>query len=134
MMKEMMGMPSMSGLQGSQPSMSRNRVQELDNDSDDELEQIQKLSKEMESELRGTGALNLNPAKGKGKQAVTDGKSTGKEAGADEGEINLEDEDIDINLAKNLLESLQGQAGSAGPAGNMLSMMNLRMPKDDRGR
>ncbi|GES57462.1 regulatory factor Sgt1 [Aspergillus terreus] len=136
MMKEMMGMPSMPGLQGSsQPSMSRSRIQELDNDSDDELEQIQKLSKEMEAELRGTGALDLNQArtKSKGKQALSDGKTGGSHEDNDD-VPDLEGEDIDINLAKNLLESLQSQAGAAGPAGNMLSMMNLRMPKDDRGR
>lgn len=50
----------------------------------------------------------------------------------DEGTV--KDEDADINLAKNLLESLQGQAGTAGPASNMLSqlsMMNLPTPKGD---
>lgn len=138
MMKEMMGMPP--GHQGAprgipQASSSRNRVEELgtdeeDEDDDNELEQIQQLSKQMEAELKGTGVLNLNRP---GQQAVSEGKdaSTSKDE-ANEG--NIEDEDIDINLAKNLLESLQGQAGTAGPAGNMLSMMNLPIPKDDRRR
>ncbi|KAL4897796.1 SGT1 protein-domain-containing protein [Aspergillus ambiguus] len=136
MMKEMMGVPSMPGLQGSsQPSMSQSQVQELDHDSDDELEQIQKLSKDMEAELRGTGALDLNQSRKqtKGKQALSNETAGGSQGNEGE-ELGSDDEDIDINLAKNLLESLQGQAGAAGPAGNMLSMMNLRMPKDDRGR
>ncbi|PWY87929.1 regulatory factor Sgt1 [Aspergillus sclerotioniger CBS 115572] len=134
MMKEMMGMPSKAGLQGSsRPSASRSRVEELDSESEDDTEQIKELSKQMEAELRGTGVLDLNrKAKALGdKQALADGKSG---EGEDGDMPELEEEDIDINFAKNLLESLQGQAGTAGPAGNMLSMMNLAMPKDDRHR
>ncbi|PYH90595.1 regulatory factor Sgt1 [Aspergillus ellipticus CBS 707.79] len=138
MMKEMMGMPSgmpsKSGLQGPPlPSASRNRVEELDSESEDDLEQIQELSRRMEAELKGTGVLDLN-RKGKNagdKQALAEEKSG---EGENEDILDLEDEDIDINFAKNLLESLQGQAGAAGPAGSMLSMMNLPIPKDDRHR
>ncbi|THC98594.1 hypothetical protein EYZ11_001946 [Aspergillus tanneri] len=54
MMKEMMGMPSMPGLQNSsKPSPSQNRVEELDEESEDDYEQIEQLSKQMETELRG---------------------------------------------------------------------------------
>ncbi|PYI07508.1 regulatory factor Sgt1 [Aspergillus sclerotiicarbonarius CBS 121057] len=133
MMKEMMGMPSKAGLQGpSRPSASRSRVEELDSESEDDTEQIQELSKQMEAELKGTGVLDLNrkPKAFGDKQALADGKS-GEEEDGDMPDL---DENIDINFAKNLLESLQGQAGTAGPAGNMLSMMNLAMPKDDRHR
>ena len=139
MMKEMMGMPSAGGQgipQGiPQASSSRNRVEELDTDGEDEgddkeLEQIQQLTKQFEAELRGTGVLNLNRPS---QQAVSDGKDPSTSKGKAKEET-LEDDDIDINLAQNLLESLQGQAGTAGPAGNMLSMMNLPIPKDDRER
>ncbi|KAE8324684.1 SGT1 protein-domain-containing protein [Aspergillus sergii] len=137
MMNEMMGMPSASGPKGSsRPSMPRNRVEELDAESEDDTEQIQELSRQMEAELRGTGVLNLNrPNKSSaGKQALSEGKS-GEDHDEGEGEMpDLEDGDIDINLAKNLLEALQSQAGGAGPARNMLSMLNLPIPKDDRGR
>lgn len=134
MMKEMMGLPSMPGLPGSsKPSTSRNRVEELGDDSEDDTEQIKQLSKEMEAELRGTGVLNLN--RPSGKQALSEEASSGAQAeGSGNKEDEAADEDIDINLAKNILESLQGQAGSAGPAGNMLSMLNLQVPKDDRNR
>ncbi|OJJ51405.1 hypothetical protein ASPZODRAFT_21875 [Penicilliopsis zonata CBS 506.65] len=129
MMKEMMGMPSMPGLAGaSQSSAMGRRVEELDDDSEeDDSEQIQELSRQMEAELRGTGVLNLNrPAQNLlGNEPNSKGQ-TGEENRPEE------DEDIDINLAKNLLESLHSQAGLAGPAGNMLSMMNLPLPKDDR--
>ncbi|PLB53101.1 putative regulatory factor Sgt1 [Aspergillus steynii IBT 23096] len=134
MMKEMMGLPSMPGLPGSsKPSTSRKRVEELGDESEDDTEQIKQLSNEMEAELRGTGVLNLN--RPSGKQALSEEASNGTQAessGNKEGDE--ADEDIDINLAKNILESLQGQAGGAGPAGNMLSMLNLQMPKDDRHR
>lgn len=129
MMKEMMGMPSTAGRQGvPQASGSRKRVEELDTDEEDDTEQIQQLSKQMEAELKGTGALDLNRPQ-PGKQALSEGEP--KEAPASQEEANVEDEDADINLAKNLLESLQGQAGTAGPASNMLSMMNMPIPKGE---
>jgi len=127
MMKEMMGKSSMPGLQ-SGPSSSK-RVEELDTDSEeDDTEAIQQLSRQMEAELKGTGVLDLNRPSQKvaGKKAV-------KESDKQENEQHVdEDEDLNINLAKNILESLEGQGGAAGPAGNMLSMLNLPMPKGDR--
>ena len=138
MMKEMMGKPSIPGLQGSaQPPSSRNRVEELDSDSEDDTEQIQQLSRQMEAELKGTGVLDLNrpSQKSTGKQLSSRGEPgesqarTGNETGAEQAN---EDEDPNVTLAKNLLESLQGQGGASGPAGNMLSMMGLPTPKADR--
>ncbi|EAW09523.1 putative regulatory factor Sgt1 [Aspergillus clavatus NRRL 1] len=136
MMKEMMGLPSsmptMPPLQGpsKQPSASRGRVEELDSESEDDLEKIQKLSAQMEAELKGTGVLDLRrPKQSTGKQAISGKDQDDKN---DQGEADVDEEDININLARNLLESLQGQGGAAGPAGNMLSMMNLPTPKDDR--
>ncbi|KAL5340048.1 SGT1 protein-domain-containing protein [Aspergillus crustosus] len=133
MMKEMMGMPSMPGPSGpSSSSRPLKRVEELGTDSEDDTEQIQQISRELEAELKGTGVLDLNrPSEvAQGKRAVSQGKE-GSEAddGAEAG-----DEDININFVKNFLESLQGQSGTTGPAGNILSMMNLPIPKDDRER
>lgn len=130
MMKEMMGMPSASGEGPDLSTPLRNRIKELeaeDDEQDDELEQIQELSRQMEAELKRTGVLDLN---GKQKKlSPEDDTSKGKGAEGGEGD---DDENVNINLAKNILESLQGQAGTAGPAGNLLSMMGLHMPKDDR--
>lgn len=138
-MKEMMGKSSMPGLQG---SSSRNKVEELDTDfEEDDTEQIQQLSRQMEAELKGTRVLDLDRPSQKAarKQALSGQKSEesqekeGKKEGKKEDEPGIdEDDDPDINLAENLLESLQGQGGTAGPAGNMLSMMNLPIPKGDR--
>ncbi|KAJ5903014.1 hypothetical protein N7504_005397 [Penicillium tannophilum] len=130
MMKEMMGMPSASGEGPDLSTPLRNRIKELeaeDDEQDDELEQIQELSRQMEAELKKTGVLDLN---GKQKK-LSPGDDTSKGNGA-EGAEDDDDENVNINLAKNILESLQGQAGTAGPAGNLLSMMGLHMPKDDR--
>jgi len=127
MMKEMMGKSSMPGLQRG-PSSSK-RVEELDTDSEeDDTEAIQQLSRQMEAELKGTGVLDLNrpSQKAAGKRAVKEGNKQGNEQDV------YEDENPNINLAKNILESLEGQGGAAGPAGNMLSMLNLPIPKGDR--
>ncbi|KAL4796883.1 SGT1 protein-domain-containing protein [Aspergillus venezuelensis] len=132
MMKEMMGMPSMPGPSGpSSSSRPSNRVEEL-NDEEDDTEQINQLSREMEAELRGTGVLDLHRPSdvSQSKRAVSQG---GKDEGANDAPEG-EGDNINLNLVKNFLESLQGQSGSAGPAGNLLSMMNIPMPKDDRER
>ncbi|KAJ5095604.1 hypothetical protein NUU61_004960 [Penicillium alfredii] len=133
MMKEMMGMPSASGQDSSRTAPIRNRVEELDSKlEEDDTEQIQDLTRQMEAELRGTGVLDLH----RRQQQLSEKEGTSKEKTAETSglvdDLENEDENVNINLAKNLLESLQGQAGTSGPAGNMLSMLNLPIPKDDR--
>ncbi|KAJ5551137.1 hypothetical protein N7535_000920 [Penicillium sp. DV-2018c] len=128
MMEEMMGMPSSS-------DSIRKRVQELDSEEEDDTEQIKELSRRMEAELQGTGVLDLNGRQHKlstGQSRTSKGKAPMTANEDDEDDEDYEDENININLAKNLLESLQSQAGASGPAGNMLAMMNMRMPKADR--
>ncbi|GJJ68141.1 hypothetical protein EMPS_00487 [Entomortierella parvispora] len=39
--------------------------------------------------------------------------------------------DIDMNLAKNLLESFKSQGGLPGPGGNLLSRLGIVLPRDD---
>ena len=53
-----------------------------------------------------------------------------------EAEIASEDEDaeIDFNLAKNLLESFKSQGGASGPGSNMMSLMGMRLPRDESDR
>ncbi|CAL5870279.1 uncharacterized protein PFLUO_LOCUS4514 [Penicillium psychrofluorescens] len=124
MMKEMMGMPS-------RPDSIRKRVEELDSDKEeDDTEQIKELSRQMETELRGTGVLNLNRPQQKLSESSSKGKAA-EPSNQEEGDED-EDEDVNINLARNLLEALQSEGGAAGPAANMLSMMGLPIPKDDR--
>ncbi|CAK7235425.1 hypothetical protein SEUCBS140593_009278 [Sporothrix eucalyptigena] len=93
---------------------------------------------EFAPELKGYGALRLNPPKS-GKEskptaarnitAGDDGRSDSADSGSesdDEGEL-----DVDFNLAKNLLESFKGQEGMSGPAGNILGMLGLILPRDE---
>jgi hypothetical protein len=39
--------------------------------------------------------------------------------------------DVDLNLAKNLLESFRSQAGLPGPGGNLLSRLGIVLPRDE---
>lgn len=131
MMQEMMGASSASGLPGALRAPI-GRVQELDDEADDDTEQIQELSRQMEAELRGTGVLDLSrpapaPPRPKTKSHAADDDPEGDAANNPE-----DDDSASINLVRNLLESIQSQAGAAGPGGNILSMMNLPIPKDDR--
>ncbi|OAA54498.1 sgt1 [Niveomyces insectorum RCEF 264] len=114
-----------------------------DDDDDDEEKDILNLAAQFEAELRGHGALRLDPP-AKGKQPadtvkrVTADETSSKDAGRDMNENENEDEsgdesevDVDLNLAKNLLESFKSQGGLPGPASNILGMMGLSLPRDD---
>lgn len=46
-------------------------------------------------------------------------------------EMDQEMVDLDLNLAKNLLESFKSQGGLPGPGGNLLSRLGIVLPKDD---
>lgn len=131
MMKDMMGMPSDKS--PPPPGAKLDRVEEVDSDSDNDLEKIQEVSKQMEAELKGTGVLDLNRlSKKNGDKKKTSVKGKEPAHNNDDNGNSDGEEDIDINLAKNLLESFESQAGSAGPAGNLMGLMGMKLPKDDR--
>ena len=92
----------------------------------DEAREVQELSSQMEAELKGHGALTLDPKTSKQARLT---KGTGE--GQDGTEDDNEDVNIDYNLAKNLLESFKGQGGEAGPASNLLGMMGFQLPRDE---
>ncbi|KAI1609249.1 SGT1 protein-domain-containing protein [Exophiala viscosa] len=150
MMQEMMGMPPdvmkeimkgqlgpgadakdpslRAGLRQPQPPDGPGHVEEAEV-SDENDEDMQAFMKQMEAELRNTGALDLEPSSSK-KPALKDTKHDTEE---DVEELSSDDDidhEIDVNLAKNLLESLRSQAGMAGPGGNLMGMMGLEMPED----
>ena len=151
MMQEMMGMPPdvmkeimkgqlgpganaqdpslRAGLRQPQPPDGPGHVEDAEV-SDENDEDMQAFMKQMEAELRNTGALDLEPPSSK-KPAVKDARHDIEE---DVDELSSDDDidhEIDVNLAKNLLESLRSQAGMAGPGGNLMGMMGLEMPEDD---
>ncbi|PHH79414.1 hypothetical protein CDD80_4867 [Ophiocordyceps camponoti-rufipedis] len=101
-----------------------------------EVAEIQELSNQMENELRNSGALKHDDASGD--QIVTkQGGNVGEEQDLNrQGSVVQDTEEnsdvqIDYNLARNLLESFKGQAGLAGPTGNVLGMMGIRLPRDE---
>lgn len=125
------------------------RAQDAENEEDEE---IKKLTEAMEAELFGHGALNLNPpkdesekralkstekpdkGKGKAKAKVSfaapddDIEEIAREDGSGSEDEELLDEDY--NLVQNMLAAFKGQAGAAGPAGNMLKAMGIQFPQD----
>nr|OQO18657.1 hypothetical protein B0A51_15772 [Rachicladosporium sp. CCFEE 5018] len=52
-----------------------------------------------------------------------------EELSSDDEEFN----DVDLGLAKNMLEAFKGQAGMGGPAGNMMKALGVGMPRDEGG-
>ncbi|KAK5716521.1 hypothetical protein LTR15_009412 [Elasticomyces elasticus] len=59
-----------------------------------------------------------------------------EDVGPGDGELSSDDEehnDIDLGLAKNMLEAFKGQAGMQGPAGNLMRALGVGMPRDEDG-
>ncbi|KAK5697733.1 hypothetical protein LTR17_023850 [Elasticomyces elasticus] len=59
-----------------------------------------------------------------------------EDVGPGDGELSSDDEehnDIDLGLAKNMLEAFKGQAGMQGPAGNLMRALGVQMPRDEDG-
>lgn len=118
-------------------------AQDAEQEEDDE---IQKLTAAMEKELFSHGALDVNPKSGRkhGVGLLGDGKVGSKAKGKgrarfddveEDEEDGDEDEDEDVldedyNLAENMLAAFKGQAGMAGPAGNMMKLMGVQFPRD----
>jgi hypothetical protein len=153
MMREMMGMPSevmqelmsikangrASGTASNgehELKRSTDRVEELDSDASDDDKEMQSIIKRMEAELNETGVLNLEPTPRKlgAARGAIKGKGKAKEPVEEESDESddAEEHDVDVNLVKNLLESFKSQAGMAGPGGNLMGMMGLNMPRDEK--
>ena len=144
MMREMMGMPTDMEVSGSGSTPERNvpasgsgRVQELDSDDEDDNGDIQLVMQQMEAELNESGALNLDPTPrkiGATKRAMRrKGFTKSKQLElSDESDDADEENDVDVNLARNLLESLKSQDGTSGPGGNLMGLMGLKMPRQEQ--
>ncbi|KAK3677194.1 hypothetical protein LTR78_002732 [Recurvomyces mirabilis] len=165
-MKEMMGMPADEIEKNGLLEEARRLALEDEKagEEPDEDEEMKKVMEMMEKELKGHGALKLNPDKSKSsaKSVKKNGDASkkvafgperppgmdvvaGKEAsiqdddedvGPGDGELSSDDEDfndVDLGLAKNMLEAFKGQAGMAGPAGNLMKVLGVNMPRDEEG-
>ncbi|KAJ8121512.1 hypothetical protein ONZ43_g2054 [Nemania bipapillata] len=138
MMREMMGMPPEDEIERSAATAHRDllsrRASGVDEEEEEE-EDIRQLAAQMEAELKGLGALRLDtkPAKAKVLGSTDNAaiKDKGKRVQEEDEESSDGEVNIDYNLAKNLLESFKSQAGLAGPAGNLLGMMGVTLPRDE---
>lgn len=139
-----MGMPSevmreiMIGNLGKGPGASQSlrvvkdpdgRVQELNADSSDGEEDVEKIMEQMGAELREHGALTFDPSSGKSEETKRAIRENDEESDSSEDDANGVN-DVDVNLARNLLESFKAQSGMAGPGGNMMGLMGLNLPRD----
>ncbi|EMD00292.1 hypothetical protein BAUCODRAFT_102765 [Baudoinia panamericana UAMH 10762] len=130
-MKEMMGMPAeeveKSGLLEEARRLALE--DEQSGDEPDEDEEMKKVMELMEQELKGHDALRT-------KHDTHNGVDEDEDVGPGDEELSSDDEefnDIDLGLAKNMLESFKGQAGLAGPAGNIMRALGINMPRDEGG-
>ena len=121
-------------------TLPRSPKQEIKNGLDEDEEGILKLAAQFEAELRGHGALRINPPRSSKKheslslQDVVSGRDARDNAPSSSLESDDEEDlDVDFNLVKNLLESFKGQEGMSGPAGNILGMLGLSLPRDEDG-
>ncbi|KAF5130527.1 Protein ecdysoneless [Metarhizium anisopliae] len=107
--------------------------EETENNPDD----LQQLSSEIEAELRRHGALDLKsetPRHVKAPAAEQCHDEHQPSSAISTVEESMEELNIDYNLAQNILESFKGQAGMAGPTGNLLGMMGFTLPRDEDDR
>jgi hypothetical protein len=141
MMQEMMGLPPPSSDAPSSSRQKTGKVYEIEpDDGEDDRKQIEEMSRGMEAELREAGFFDQikSPRDGapekqriKGKAPVR-GMDDNPEDGSAGISEDVDDHDIDVNLARNLLESLKSQGGAAGPGGNLLGLMGMKPPQFDR--
>jgi hypothetical protein len=140
LLRDVMGMPPAEKDVLTEEARNLATVTELDEEeAEQEAEQIKTLSEQMEAELNEYGALNLDPTP-RTLNAMKNPRASTRKGKEKAREVEIEDDgdddddaelDIDFNLAKNLLESFKGQGGAPGPAGNLLGLMGLHLPRDE---
>jgi len=131
MMKEMMGISEFSGSKDSPASRGHFKSGRISDVDDDDSKEIQELSAQMRAELNEHGALKLG-GKSQSQKTLKGGQSIVQEQDEVSEESDDDGVDVDYNLAKNLLESFKSQAGLAGPAGNILGLMGMQLPRDEQ--
>ncbi|KAF6219169.1 hypothetical protein HO133_004994 [Letharia lupina] len=143
MMREMMGMPPITVGSVATPRVGLEEDEKIKDISSGEEDEkgVHQAMQDIENELREAGALNLNLKQGTEKpesqrNAIVKGPSSEQSKPLADAEDASEDGDaeIDFNLAKNLLESFKSQGGVSGPGGNMMSLMGMRLPRDESDR
>lgn len=115
--------------EGSSSDMDFDEFEEEDND-DGEDTFMSSYSDALNNELRNTSLkksfihANEEPSK----------KSEGASNATDNMDEDFTPVDVDMNLVKNLLDSFSSQQGLPGPTSNLLGLMGVKLPKDDKGK
>lgn len=141
-MREMMGMPPEEKEKNGVVDEARKLALEMEDEEEmerDEDEEAKKIMEMMEKELKGHGALDLGELKKRAEsgeqKSLMKGKGLERVQELDEHELSSDDEieenDVDIDLLRNVLESFKGQAGMSGPASSMMAAMGIQMPRDE---
>ncbi|KAJ1325604.1 SGT1-like protein [Microdochium nivale] len=131
MMRDMMGITNTEVSQDGHATEKRSKDGVSFDSQEAEDKKILELSAQMQAELKQHGALKLDQETPRTKTVKSNEKDEA-DAGQDSEESDEDAVDIDYNLAKNLLESFKSQAGLAGPAGNILGMMGMQLPRDEQ--
>lgn len=111
------------------------RDEREEEDDEAECDEIRKVMQQMEAELREAGALDREARPAKALKARRKAPASNDESHSEEETVeeleDASDVDVELSLAKNLLESFKAQAGTAGPASNMMGMLGIKMPRDE---
>jgi len=119
LMREMMGLPpdDMARVDPD-PGDSQDLHQSTDQNDPKEDTEVERLASK--------GIAFAGSRRSKDKQKKVEDEFDEIDEPSDDEDIN-----IDYNLAQNLLESLKGQVGAAGPASNLMGLMGMAMPRDE---
>lgn len=142
MMREMIGVPSSANYK--YPLKVDLSNHDLVGSVSSDEEEDQALGQDMqtiENELREAGALDLDSKQGCDvskpvlKAIDTRWSGTNQTRISSVAETVAEDADVDIdhNLAKHLLESFQSQGGNSGPGSNLMGMLGVQLPRNEKG-
>lgn len=142
MMREMMGMPAdtATGVDHDLTSINDgDGMHGTDSDfhsmDDEERFTIRQAMHEVEAELKAAGALHQHTKRSPDEAGRPLQNTEAERQGSSRVEAHESDTDddvaIDYNLAKNLLESFKTQNGAAGPGGNLMGLMGMRLPRDN---
>ena len=135
MMSETLGMGPTAGSPKATHNVKSRQDERGSSSDEDDNEGVHQAMQDIERELREAGTLTLDAKAQTGAQqkAIERESSRGQSKTAMEAEdiSGGKEADIEFNLAKNLLESFKSQGGAPGPGGNLISLMGMRLPRDE---
>ncbi|KAF2219896.1 SGT1 protein-domain-containing protein, partial [Elsinoe ampelina] len=139
-MREMMGLPQEEKEKNGLVEEARKLALEMEDEEEmqrDDDEEARKIMEMMERELKGKGALDIGDLKKRAEsgeqRSLMKGKAPERIEELDElsSDDDMEENEVDVELLRNVLESFKGQAGLTGPASSMLASMGIQLPRDE---